>query len=199
MSDRTTEPAKPEDRHLLSHDYDGIREYDNPLPAWWIAAFYATILFAGFYLIVVQVARLTHTPAEKYRSALAAYKLQRADREAAELANVSEEILAKSAADANVLDHGRSIFEIRCATCHAPDGHGLIGPNLTDDYQLHGTTRLDIFKTVHGGAPGTAMPAWGEQLASDDVVAVAAYAISLRNTNVPGGKAPQGAKVDRFR
>ncbi|HUJ56934.1 MAG TPA: cbb3-type cytochrome c oxidase N-terminal domain-containing protein [Kofleriaceae bacterium] len=197
MSEQPTK-AKSDDRYLLSHDYDGIQEYDNPLPAWWIATFYGTILFAAVYLIGFHVAHWGHTPAEKYRAALAEYQTKREAREAADLASVSETILATDAADAGVVERGREIFQTRCATCHAPDGRGLIGPNLTDDYQLHGSSRLDIYKTVHGGAPGTAMPAWGEQLASDDVVAVVAYAITLRNTNAPGGKAAQGNKVARF-
>jgi len=90
------------------------------------------------------------------------------------------------------------VFATRCASCHAADGRGLIGPNLTDLYQLHGTTRLDLFTTVKNGVPGTAMPAWGEQLKPGDVFAAATYVSTLRGTNVPGGKAAQGAPVKPF-
>lgn len=90
------------------------------------------------------------------------------------------------------------IFASRCASCHDATGHGLIGPNLTDLYQLHGTTRMDIFQTVKGGVPGTAMPAWGEQLPATDVIAAAVYASTLRGQNLPGGKAPQGQRVEAF-
>lgn len=182
---------------LMDHAYDGIREYDNPLPGWWRAIFWGSIVFAAGYWIWFHVGHWGRTPDQKYQVALAEYNDKRDVREAAEAASVDENTLARNANDPNVVQHGASIFAVRCASCHDATGHGLIGPNLTDDYQLHGNTRLDIFKTVRGGVPGTAMPAWGEQLPPTDVVAVASFAITLRGKNLPG-KAPQGMKVGPF-
>ena len=82
-------------------------------------------------------------------------------------------------------------------TCHSDDGRGLIGPNLTDNYQLHGASRMDLYTTVKKGVPGTAMLAWGEQLPPADVLAVAAYVSTLRGQNVPG-KAREGQPVEPF-
>ena len=192
------EESADEGGPLLEHSYDGIREYDNPLPGWWRAIFWATIFFAAGYWVWFHVVGWGHTPDEKYRQALAEYQSKRELREAAEAANVNEDTLATDAQDPTIVEHGAAIFASRCASCHDATGHGLIGPNLTDLYQIHGTTRLDIFETVKGGVPGTAMPAWGEQLPATDVIAAAVFASTLRGQNLPGGKPPQGQRVEAF-
>jgi cytochrome c oxidase cbb3-type subunit 3 len=186
------------DEHLLEHDYDGIREYDNPLPGWWRMLFLGTIVFAGFYGLYFHVVGWGHTPDESYRATLVTYESKKALRDQADAANVSEDLLARDAGDPRLLQHGADVFVTRCASCHTVDGRGLIGPNLTDNFQIHGSSRMDIFKTVRGGVSGTAMPAWGEQLPMTDVVAVAAYATTLRGKNLPG-KPPQGDPVGAFK
>lgn len=191
------EQAAAEDAPVLEHAYDGIREYDNPLPGWWRLGFWASIVFAAGYLVWFHVAGWGTTPDERYRADLAAYQSQRAVREAEDSSSVTEELLA-TAAKGGVVEQGAQVFSTRCASCHGPDGRGVIGPNLTDLYQLHGSTRLDLFTTVKNGVPGTAMPAWGEQLPPGDVFAAATFVSTLRGKNVPGGKAPQGASVKPF-
>jgi len=191
-----TESPIDEDR-LMAHSYDGIREYDNPLPGWWRAIFWGSIVFAAGYWIWFQVGKWGQTPDQKYRAELADYQSKKAAREAAEAASVSEDKLATDAENGGVLAHGAEIFAAKCVSCHQADGRGLIGPNLTDLYQIHGSTRMDIFTTIKNGVPGTAMPPWGEQLSAADVVDVAAYVITLRGKDVPG-KEPQGAPVERF-
>lgn len=186
-----------QDARVLPHDYDGIREYDNPLPGWWRAAFWATIVFAAGYFVWFDVGRWGSTPDERYRADLSAYQAQRAAREAEDASSVTEELLA-TAAKGGVVEQGAQVFATRCASCHGADGRGLIGPNLTDLYQLHGSTRMDLFTTVKNGVPGTAMPAWGEQLKPGDVFAAATFVSTLRGKNVPGGKPPQGAPVKPF-
>ena len=189
------EPA-PEAR-ILEHAYDGIHEYDNPLPGWWSAIFWATIVFAAAYGIFYHVGHWGSTPESTYAVALASYEDQRGARDIAESASVDEGQLARRAADPATLATGRAVFVARCASCHTEDGRGLIGPNLTDHFQLHGHTRVDIYMTVKKGVPGTAMLAWGEQLSAADVLAVAAYATTLRGQNLPG-KAREGQPVQAF-
>ncbi len=177
---------------LLEHEIDGIQEYDNPLPGWWRALFWATIVFACGYVIWF------HNDIDKrYRADLAEYDALKVKRQAADAAHVDEAILTRDSHDAAVIDHGAKVFATKCVACHTEDGHGLIGPNLTDLYQLHGTNRIDIFTTVRTGVPGTPMLAWGEMMAPADVEAVAVFAITLRGKNIPG-KAPQGEKVEAF-
>ena len=187
------EPAQ----RILEHAYDDIREYDNPLPGWWSSIFLGTIVFAGFYLLYFHVVGWGATPDDKYRAQLAGYDDKRDLRERAELANVSEDYMTQQVADLKVLERGKAIFVERCASCHGLGGAGVIGPNLTDEFQKHGHTRLDIYKTVRGGVPGTAMLAWGDQLPPADIVAAAAFAITLRGTNV-AGKAAEGERVSAF-
>ncbi len=192
-----SESEDSSEARLMDHAYDGIREYDNPLPGWWSSIFIGTIVFAGFYLLYFHVVFGDSTPASDYQNALASYDSKRDVRERAELANISEPYLLQQIADDKVIARGVKVFGERCASCHGAAGNGLIGPNLTDTYQLHGSTRLDIYKTVRGGVPGTAMLAWGEQLPPADIVAAAGFVINLRGTNVRG-KPSEGQPVGPF-
>jgi cytochrome c oxidase cbb3-type subunit 3 len=185
------------DAPLLEHSYDDIREYDNPLPGWWRAIFWASIVFAAGYWVWFHVAGWGESPDQHYRASLAEYEGQKEQREAADAASVSEGVLATNIKDQKLVQHGAAIFASRCAACHNKEGQGLIGPNLTDNYQLHGATRMDVLKTVRDGVIGTAMPAWGEQMAATDVVAVTTFVTTLRGKNLTG-KEPQGAPVDAF-
>jgi cytochrome c oxidase cbb3-type subunit 3 len=195
-AENVPEEAAPEAR-LLGHAYDGIREYDNPLPGWWSAIFWASIVFAAGYGIYYHVGGWGKTPAEKYAVALADYQDQRGARDLAEAASVNESMIARRAQDPATLATGRTVFLARCASCHTEDGRGLIGPNLTDDFQIHGHTRMDIFATVKKGVPGTAMLAWGEQLPPGDVIAVSAFVTTLRGQNLPG-KGREGQPAQPF-
>lgn len=192
-----TDEAPAEDARLMDHAYDGIREYDNPLPGWWNAIFLGTIVFAGFYGLYYHVVDWGSMPDEKYAAALTRWESGRVERERVEAASVSEKVLADKTQDGNVLARGKQVFTEKCASCHGPEGAGLIGPNLTDNFQIHGSTRMDVFKIVRAGAPGTAMVAWGDQLPPADVTAAAAYVITLRGTNVRG-KAQEGGPVGPF-
>jgi cytochrome c oxidase cbb3-type subunit III len=183
---------------VLQHEYDGIREYDNPLPGWWRAIFWATIVFAAGYWVWFHVTGWGGSPDAKYRAALGEYADRKGQREQAELRDISEDTFSRYANEPKTIARGQEIFAARCASCHAAEGQGLIGPNLTDRYQLHGTTRMDIFKTVRGGVPGTAMLAWGEQMPSADVATVTTFVITLRGQNKPG-KEPQGQPVEPFK
>jgi cytochrome c oxidase cbb3-type subunit III len=198
IDDAAVPAEAPGEPRLLAHSYDGIREYDNPLPGWWRAIFWGSIVFAAGYFVWFQVAGYGETPDQKYRAALAEYQGKKNARDAEDVANVNEDMLKRFASDPTMVEHGSQVFATRCATCHAADGRGLIGPNLTDLDQLHGETRVDIYRTVRGGVAGTAMPAWGEQLPAGDVVAAATFVITLRGKNVVGGKAPQGQPVQMF-
>ncbi len=183
---------------ILDHAYDGIQEYDNPMPGWWSSIFIGTVIFAGFYGLYFHVVGWGSTPDDKYREQIASYDSKRDVRERAELASISEEFLAERVLDHKVVERGKAVFAERCASCHGPQGAGVIGPNLTDEFQKHGHSRLDIYKTVRTGVPGTAMLAWGDQLPPADVIAAAVFAITLRHTNVQG-KQPEGPPVQPFK
>jgi cytochrome c oxidase cbb3-type subunit III len=184
-----------DDGPLLSHAYDGIREYDNPLPGWWRGAFWGTIVFAAFYALYFHVIG-GESVDDRYRAAVARYEESRASsRGPVELA--TEGSLERDAQSDETLAKGADVFAARCAACHKEHGEGLIGPNLTDRYQKHGSTRMDIYNTIRDGAQGTPMIAWGEQLPLSEVNAVAAYVTTLRGKNLTG-KAPEGQPVGAF-
>jgi len=193
VPDESTEEAR-----LLTHAYDGIREFDNPLPGWWSTIFAGSIAFAAAYGFYFHIANWGKTPEQTYASALGEYEGKRDVRERAEAANVSEQTIANAASDPNITARGAALFAQRCVSCHADKGQGLIGPNLTDLHQIHGETRMHLYATISKGVPTTAMLAWGEQLPQTDVLALAAFVTGLRGQNLTG-KEPQGAAVEKFR
>ena len=190
--------AADQDARLMTHAYDGIREYDNPLPGWWKAIFAGSFVFAVCYGFYFHIANWGQSPGQRYQAALADYQDKRGMREAAEAANVSEDTLMHDVLDPKILAHGAEVFAARCVPCHGPEGAGVIGPNLTDLEQLHGSTRMDLYNTITQGVQGTAMLAWGEQLPQTDILAVATFVTTLRGKNLPG-KAPQGSPVQPFK
>jgi len=180
-----------EREHLLEHEYDGIREYDNPLPRWWSWIFYATILFSAVYLwnpgrVFAGPGRIT-----EYRQQLADAE-QRWPKQAggADLA-----ALAALRNDPDALALGRTTFATYCAPCHRPDGGGLIGPNLTDEFWIHGGGTENIHATVSNGVLEKGMPAWSKTLKPEQVNAVVVYVESLQGSQPPNPKAAQGSKA----
>jgi len=195
--DKVPDEALDDDR-LMDHDYDGIREYDNPLPSWWSIVFGATIVFAFLYFAYYDIAGWGRSPAETYKVALAGWQAYyKAGPSGGGGPNVTEEMLAAGAENTELVSRGAEVFASRCVGCHTADGRGQIGPNLTDLYQIHGDSRMDIYGTILGGAPGTAMIAWGEVMKPAEIIAVATFVTTLRGKNLPG-KAPQGKPVPAF-
>lgn len=174
----------------IVHVYDDIEEEDNHLPNWWLFILYATIVFAFGYWYVFHTAHLARGPQEKYRDDVKALIATRA------AANpTSPEAVMALAADPAKLETAKGAFMATCAACHGQQGEGIIGPNLTDAYWIHGKDAATILKSVLEGYPTKGMPAWGPIIGPEKSVQAAAYALSLQGRNVPG-KAPQGEKVE---
>jgi cytochrome c oxidase cbb3-type subunit 3 len=177
---------------VLDHEYDGIREYDNPMPGWWVNVFWGSFLFAIGYAFHYFVGNGVSVH-DAYEGEMAAVRAEQARRALAE--SVTEDGLAKLALDAKLMADAKGIFAQRCTPCHGEHAQGVIGPNLTDGYWLHGQgTLMDIHHTVSEGVPEKGMPPWKMQLTPVQVRELAAFIGTLRNTNVPG-KAPQGVLV----
>jgi cytochrome c oxidase cbb3-type subunit 3 len=191
----TASDDAPDDARLMSHSYDGIREYDNPLPGWWSAVFAATFVFAFLYFAYYNIAGWGRSPADNYKIALAGWQsVYKGGPSGGGGPNVTEEMLAAGAENPDVVSRGAEVFGGRCVGCHTADGRGQIGPNLTDLFQIHGSTRMDLYGTIVGGAPGTAMIAWGEVMKPTEIIAVATFVSTLRGKNL-AGKEPQGKPV----
>jgi cytochrome c oxidase cbb3-type subunit 3 len=182
--------SQDQDR-LLDHEYDGIHEYDNPMPRWWLATLWGTVIFAVLYALNV-IPGLGSGPGRivEYEAAVAAGDSVRAAHNP--VATIDEAGLLAAARDPAKLAAGRETFATTCSPCHAADGGGNIGPNLTDAYWIHGGKPMDILHTVDAGVLDKGMPAWGQSLNPEQVIAVAAYVTTLRGTTPAAPKAPQG-------
>ena len=180
----------PREADLTDHEYDGIAEYDNPMPRWWVWTFWGTFYFAICYFLWFNVYFKGTPVVEEYRADMSAFREEQAKKELG--AKVSEEALDKLAKNAAVMADAAVIFQKRCVQCHGEGGKGLIGPNLTDDYWIHGqSTLMDIYSVVSSGVPAKGMPEWGKQLAPVEVAKVVAYVGTLRGKHL-AGKAPEG-------
>lgn len=186
-----TEPVK-QDR-LMEHEYDGIAEFDNPMPGWWVLTFWLTIVFAVAYALNVGGIGTGAGRVAEYEKDMAAF---RAAHPAPAAATAPAALLA-IAGDHEKLEEGRELFTKTCASCHLADGGGLIGPNLTDDNWLHGGKIEQINATITDGVMAKGMPAWGKLLKPGDVDLVTAYVWSLHGTKPAKPKLPEGEFVAR--
>jgi cytochrome c oxidase cbb3-type subunit 3 len=181
----------PQKDRLMDHSYDGIQEYDNPMPRWWLATFAGTVIFSVIYLFNVG-------PVGNGKGRIADYEASMAAAEAAHphlsIVAPTEKLLAM-AKDPKAIADGKAVFTTNCAPCHRPDAGGLIGPNLTDDYWIHGGTVSDVYSTIVGGVLEKGMPPWGKTLKPEQIEAVATYVKSIRGTNPPNPKPAQGVLV----
>lgn len=172
------------------HEIDGIQEYDNRLPNWWLYTLYGALIFAAGYWYHYHSGGFGEHPAAEYKAEV--------ERELAAQANqiqvgeATPEALVALVKDANAVALGGQVFASTCAPCHRGDGGGVVGPNLTDEYWLHGGAPDKIYKTVAAGVPDKGMPAWQAQLGALKTQAVTAFVMSLKGKNVADGKAPQG-------
>ncbi len=172
----------------LGHEYDGIRELNNRLPPWWIYGFYLTIAFAAIYLWRYHVSHTAPLSKEEYEIAV-----QRADENVKEYLKQKGETVDENSitmlGDADIAE-GKKIFQVACIACHSEGGGGNVGPNLTDDYWLHGGDIKSVFKTIKYGI--NAMPTWQNSYSNKQIGQLASYVKSLHGTNPPNAKTPQG-------
>jgi cytochrome c oxidase cbb3-type subunit 3 len=178
----------PQSEPLLPGSHDGIREFDNRLPAWWLATLYLTVIFAVVYWMWYHTMGAGDLPGEIYQREMAGHL---ARMQAAAL-QVNAESLVALSRDPTAVESGRQVYAQNCVACHRYDGGGGIGPNLTDERWIHGGTPEVIHRTVAEGVPAKGMLAWMPMLGPQRVGQVVAFVLALRNTNVPGGKEPQG-------
>jgi cytochrome c oxidase cbb3-type subunit III len=183
-------PVDREEDVLLHHDFDGIRELDNKLPPWWVAMFYITIIWSVGYLLYYHVAGGPGSYDEYVEEVR-----QGEEQAAAYLASQANQVDENNVTfvdDPNALANGQTIFVNNCAACHGVLGEGGVGPNLTDDYYVHGGSIKDIFKVIKYGVPEKGMIAWKAQIRPVDMQQVASYIMTLRGTNPPNPKEPEG-------
>lgn len=187
-------PLEKEDEILLNHNYDGIQELDNNLPSWWVYGFYSTIVIAIFYMGFYHFSSYAQSSHDEYALEMKVAK-EGIERYLAQQANSVDETNVIALFDPNDLAAGKDIFNANCSACHMASGGGApgsVGPNLTDEYWLHGGGIKNIFKTVKHGVPDKGMIAWKTQMRPADIHKVSSYILSLQGTNPPNAKEPQG-------
>lgn len=177
---------------VLDHEYDGIQEFDNRLPNWWLWILWGSIVFSVAYWLVFHTYGLAKDPIARFEQSMEEAGGMLADSETRGLTDA--DLLAMSA-DPAQLETGRTVWAQHCQVCHKEYGEGLVGPNLTDDYWVHGGSPLDIHNTVVRGVPDKGMAVWGRQLSPEQIDAVVALVVTRRGTQVEG-KAPEGDLYD---
>ena len=188
-------PMEEEKDLMMEHEFDGISELDNPVPAWFNALFYGTIFFGICYLFVYQFSGIGLNQDQEY-----AAEMKEADAAKAEfLAKSGSQIDENSVVfDASLAPAGEAIFVANCAVCHGHNAEGGTGPNLTDRFWLHGGEIKDVFKTVKYGVLDKGMIAWEQSLTPSQIAEVSSYILTLRDTKPANGKEPQGVEVAAY-
>lgn len=180
------DPKEPKkDPLLLDHDADGIQELDNNLPRWWVWLFYLCILFSGVYLTYYHVLGKGDLQIAAYQREMTAGDAVKNAAQAQFEASLSSLSPSKNEA---LLVRGGQVYMTYCSPCHRPDAGGLVGPNLCDDYWIHGNTYADNLKVIINGVPEKGMLTWKGVLTPYDIQAVASYIYTLRGTTPPNPK-----------
>lgn len=175
---------------LMGHEYDGIAEYDNDLPPWWKYGFALTVVFAAGYLGYYQVAKAGLNSHDEYETEMRQATLF-LSADADDPNKLTTYTALKTPAD---LSTGKGIFATNCAPCHGPNAEGKVGPNLTDEFWLHGGEINHVYKTIKFGVQGKGMVAWKGKLSGKQILQVASYVQSLQGSKPANAKEPQGEK-----
>jgi len=179
---------------LRGHEFDGIQEFDNPLPRWWLGLFIVTIIFGLIYAPWVLFGE-GHLLADEYAADMAAAKEKYGDPSGEMAASLTPEMVAAACEGEDWKAPAEADFVANCASCHRLDGGGLVGPNFTDDYYIHGGRLIDLARTITLGVPAKGMITWGKTLKREQVLRLACKVRSLRGTTVENGKAAEGTQV----
>lgn len=184
-------PMEQEEEIVLDHNYDGIRELDNNLPPWWVYGFYASIIFAVFYMLKYQVFD-GDTQLDEYQAEIAQAKTdikKYKETHKDEIDANTVELLTEG----KDLKAGEAIFTANCVACHRADGGGGIGPNLTDEHWILGGGIKNVYHTIsEGGRSGKGMIAWKNDLKPSEMQQVGSYVISLQGSDPADAKEAEG-------
>ena len=193
---RAPRASEPKDQVIPGHRYDGIKEYDNPMPGWWVKSFYASVVFAALYAVGLYVTGTVNSYEDDLARETAEVEATRQAYAAAHPAfSTDPAALAAFVANGENAAAGAALYATTCAACHGDQGQGVIGPNLADDYWLHGARPEQVYQTITDGVLDKGMPAWQTALSDEDRGKVVAFIASLRESNPAGAKPPQGEKV----
>lgn len=183
-------PLEEEDNMDTGHNYDGIRELDNITPPWFIAGFAATILFAAVYLYRFHIAESALTQEQELAIEMKDAQILQDSLLKLEGNKVDENSVAML--DATGIAAGKKLYDMNCVACHGDKGQGGVGPNMTDNYYIHGGSIKDVFKSIKYGWVEKGMKAWKDDFSPTQIAQLSSYVESLKGTNPPGAKEKQG-------
>lgn len=175
----------------MPHEADGIQELDNRLPAWWVWLFWLSIVWGFAYLLHYHVFKMGPDSSEAYRREMAAAEKARtptAPVEGGETELPLDQVTP--ALDTARLSRGEGLFLKNCAVCHGGMGQGMIGPNLTDDFWIHGGEFKDLVHIVREGVPAKGMITWRPVLKPSDIIDVCSYVWSIHGRDVSAAIPP---------
>lgn len=182
-------PLEKEEELVIPHEYDGIRELNNPTPTWFNVLFYGTMIFAAGYLYYYHIGEYGPKQDQEYENEM----VKAATDKRAFLARSGEKYDENSVKiDPSLIANGKQVFSNNCKACHGENAQGIIGPNLTDEYWLHGGGIHNVFKTIKYGVPAKGMVSWEKNLSAKNIAELSNYILSLRGSNPANAKVPQG-------
>ncbi len=176
---------------MEEHEYDGIVELKNGMPPWLQAFFLVTVIFAVSYWTYYMVLEAGPDQYQEYQIQVDKANKDKEERNKLFTNSIDENNVEMSTDEAD-LSRGKDIFIENCASCHKADAGGDSGPNLTDEYWIHGGGIKNIFKTVKVGYVEKGMRSWADVLNPLQIKQVSSYVLSLQGTNPAGAKSPQG-------
>lgn len=180
-----------QEEHIMDHDYDGIKELDNPPPRWIMLLFYITIgwsiLYGAYFFWLKEGDHQDAEYAKKSMKHDQKYQMQTLDADAL-TALMDEASLAE----------GKQVYtDMACMACHGANGEGnAIGPNLCDEHWIHGCDFKSIFDIIKNGNPTKGMTAFKGQISDEKIQKVSSYIISLKGSNPANAKEAQGEKCE---
>ena len=174
---------------VMDHEFDGIQEFDNRLPNWWLWLMWGSMVFALLYWVFFHTLGVGVLPVERFEMEMQV--AQEAQIARALEAGIDNEFFVMMSQNPDKVDDGREIFVKHCVACHLDQGQGSVGPNLTDGYWIHGCEPMQMLKIINDGIAAKGMPAWMNQLGPTRVNAVLAYILTIKDNDV-AGKAPEG-------
>jgi cytochrome c oxidase cbb3-type subunit III len=183
-------PIEKEKEIMFDHAYDEIRELDNKIPPWFNFLFYGSVIFGIVYMISYHVLSSGNVQANEYIEEVKFAEIQKA--ELIKSGTLLDENKLIALTDVAAINSGKEIFAKNCVVCHAEKAGGLVGPNLTDDYWIHGGGIKNVFTTIKNGVPAKGMISWKTQLNPRQIQEVASFVLTLKGTNPPNPKAPEG-------
>ena len=186
-------PIEEEKDLMIDHEFDGIKELDNPVPGWFNFLFYGSIAVGIMYFVTYHVTHWGQSQEQEYATEM---KQAAAEQKVylAKSANKIDESSVKVITEAATLDAGKAVYNASCVACHGDKGQGVVGPNLTDDFWIHGGSISNVFKTIKYGVPEKGMMSWEKTLSPKQISEVSNYILSLKGTTPANPKEPQGEK-----